>query len=301
MRVHGGYRTAPKRPELLLLNQLIVSALSLEIGQIWLICSHSASASGRTRGPEFKSRRPDYAKPQPRPSLERGTTGGLAPPCQTPVQPLARPRLFTVGEGWGIASWVSITHKWFLPTGVQVRPLLHEAENPVRCVPSWRRRGRAAGGWSEVAVRAGLAVLPPATRQRRRLTASPGQRSADTVDRWTSRASGPGEQRHRGDPRFLRASVREPRRARRGVGLPDSGRDDLEIHFAGPPAGERPPGFCFVYVDDADELYDEWRRTAAPGRVERPTDHELRHARLLLVDPHGNEIRVGSAPKPKIL
>ncbi len=79
-------------------------------------------------------------------------------------------------------------------------------------------------------------------------------------------------------------------------------RDELEIHLAGPPAGDRPPGFCFVYVEDADELYAEWKgKAAAPGRIEQPLNTNYGMRVFVLVDPHGNEIRVGSAPKRKIL
>jgi hypothetical protein len=77
-------------------------------------------------------------------------------------------------------------------------------------------------------------------------------------------------------------------------------RDDLEIHVAGPTAGERPPGFCFIYVDDADAVYAEWRgRAASTGRVERPLNTNFGMRMFTLFDPDENEVRVGSAPKPE--
>jgi catechol 2,3-dioxygenase-like lactoylglutathione lyase family enzyme len=77
-------------------------------------------------------------------------------------------------------------------------------------------------------------------------------------------------------------------------------REGVELHFVGPTAGERPPGFCFVYVEDADDLHAEWQgRAAAPGRIERPLNTNYGMRVFALVDPDGNEVRIGSAPKPE--
>ena len=79
-------------------------------------------------------------------------------------------------------------------------------------------------------------------------------------------------------------------------------RDSLEIHATGPTVGPRPAGFCFVYVDDVDALYDEWRdKVSSAGRIERPANTNYGMRVFVLVDPDDNEIRVGSAPKPERL
>lgn len=75
-------------------------------------------------------------------------------------------------------------------------------------------------------------------------------------------------------------------------------RDGVEIHVAGPALGERPAGFCFVYVDDADIAYAEWAgKAAAPGRIERPRASNFGMRIFSIFDPDGNEVRVGSPPK----
>jgi hypothetical protein len=76
-------------------------------------------------------------------------------------------------------------------------------------------------------------------------------------------------------------------------------REDVEIHFAGPATGPRAPGFCFVYVDDADSVYAEWQgKAASPGRIERPLNTNYGMRVFSVFDPYDNEVRVGSAPKP---
>jgi hypothetical protein len=77
-------------------------------------------------------------------------------------------------------------------------------------------------------------------------------------------------------------------------------RGDIELHFAGPASGERSPGFCFVYVDDADGVYTEWEgKAASPGRIERPLNTNYGMRVFAIFDPDDNEVRVGSAPKPE--
>ena len=77
-------------------------------------------------------------------------------------------------------------------------------------------------------------------------------------------------------------------------------RDGIEIHVAGPAVGERAPGFCFVYVDDADELYTEWQdRITPPGRIERPANTNYGMRVFSFVDPDGNDVRVGSPARPE--
>lgn len=73
------------------------------------------------------------------------------------------------------------------------------------------------------------------------------------------------------------------------------GRDDSELHFIGPSSGARPAGICFLYVDDANALYAEWQGTVvAPARIEAPVDQDYGMRTFTLIDPHDNEVRVGS-------
>jgi hypothetical protein len=74
-------------------------------------------------------------------------------------------------------------------------------------------------------------------------------------------------------------------------------RESVELHFMGPVAGPRAPGFCFVYVDDADSIYSEWQgKAASPGRIERPLNTNYGMRVFAMFDPDDNEVRVGSAP-----
>jgi len=79
-------------------------------------------------------------------------------------------------------------------------------------------------------------------------------------------------------------------------------REGIELHFVGPSAGQRAPGFCFVYVDDADSVYAEWQgKAVSPGRIERPLNTNYGMRVFAIIDPDDNEVRVGSAPKPERL
>jgi catechol 2,3-dioxygenase-like lactoylglutathione lyase family enzyme len=73
------------------------------------------------------------------------------------------------------------------------------------------------------------------------------------------------------------------------------GRGGIELHFVGPSGGRRPAASCFVWVDDADALYAEWRANA-PGeaRIEPPVDTAWGMRSFALRDPDDNEIGVGS-------
>lgn len=78
-------------------------------------------------------------------------------------------------------------------------------------------------------------------------------------------------------------------------------REGVELHFTGPSAGPRAPGFCFVYVEDADSIYAEWQgKAASPGRIERPLNTNYGMRVFSIFDPHDNEVRVGSSPKREV-
>lgn len=70
-------------------------------------------------------------------------------------------------------------------------------------------------------------------------------------------------------------------------------RDGIEIHLGVP--SERDPqsrANAYLWVDDADELAEEWRSAGAD--VHGPEDTEWGQHEGALVDPDGNVIRFGS-------
>ena len=71
-------------------------------------------------------------------------------------------------------------------------------------------------------------------------------------------------------------------------------RDGIEIHLGFAPArlDESPRHSAYVWVDDADDLANEWR--AAGAEVHGPEDTEWGQHEGALVDPDGNVIRFGS-------
>ncbi len=67
------------------------------------------------------------------------------------------------------------------------------------------------------------------------------------------------------------------------------------LHLAaGPGHDPAHAGSAYVYVRDADALYEEWSRAGIGGRTlpVGPTDYQLREGSH--VDPDGNLIRFGS-------
>ena len=79
-------------------------------------------------------------------------------------------------------------------------------------------------------------------------------------------------------------------------------RDEVSLHLSldeghGPEAGHQHVGTAYLYVEDADALYDEWARPGVGGatRVVGDTPYKLREGSH--VDPDGNLIRFGS-PMP---
>jgi uncharacterized glyoxalase superfamily protein PhnB len=51
---------------------------------------------------------------------------------------------------------------------------------------------------------------------------------------------------------------------------------------------------CYLYVDDADALYEAWTTAGVTGRFEPPEDTPYDLREFAHVDPDGNLLRVGS-------
>ncbi|HEY3941141.1 MAG TPA: MarR family transcriptional regulator [Acidimicrobiales bacterium] len=80
-----------------------------------------------------------------------------------------------------------------------------------------------------------------------------------------------------------------------GDGYGFSRRDAVELHLAAGPAQDvGGPGAAYLYVRDADALYEEWSRPGIAGHTHPvgPTPYHLREGSH--VDPDGNLIRFGS-------
>ena len=82
-------------------------------------------------------------------------------------------------------------------------------------------------------------------------------------------------------------------------------RGGIQLHFYGDPDVDplTTASSCYVYTDDADELFGTWRAIGVPtdpatgSRLQGPpvtTDYRMRE--FALVDPSGNLVRVGSPP-----
>jgi catechol 2,3-dioxygenase-like lactoylglutathione lyase family enzyme len=84
------------------------------------------------------------------------------------------------------------------------------------------------------------------------------------------------------------------------------GRDGAELHFILAPQTDplATASSCFVFVDDADALHDEWRTVGVaedPGtgsRLEAPVDTDYGMREFAVVDSSGNLVRVGSPLSP---
>jgi len=77
-------------------------------------------------------------------------------------------------------------------------------------------------------------------------------------------------------------------------------RDEVELHFAGPTTPARGPGSCFIAVDDADALHALWEEhVAAPASLTKPFHTNYGMRAFTLVDPDGNEVRVGAGADGK--
>ena len=69
-------------------------------------------------------------------------------------------------------------------------------------------------------------------------------------------------------------------------------RDGIGLHLEAGPG--RDPGQTYLYVEDADALYEEWTRPGIGGSTRRVHDTEYRLREGAHIDPDGNLIRFGS-------
>ncbi|WP_127818091.1 bleomycin resistance protein [Microbacterium sp. CPCC 204701] len=79
------------------------------------------------------------------------------------------------------------------------------------------------------------------------------------------------------------------------------GRGEIELHYVEDPSVDplRTAAMAYVYVDDAQALYDAWAPlvTAAEetgSRIVEPVDTDYGVREFAVVDPSGNLLRVGS-------
>jgi Ser/Thr protein kinase RdoA (MazF antagonist) len=87
-----------------------------------------------------------------------------------------------------------------------------------------------------------------------------------------------------------------------GDGYGFAGRDEVSLHLSldeghEPEADHRHVGTAYLYVEDADALYDEWARPGVGGLTRRVGDTPYKLREGSHVDPDGNLIRFGS-PMP---
>jgi Ser/Thr protein kinase RdoA (MazF antagonist) len=87
-----------------------------------------------------------------------------------------------------------------------------------------------------------------------------------------------------------------------GDGYGFAARDEVSLHLSldeghGPAAGHQHVGTAYLYVEDADALYDEWARPGVGGLTRRVGDTPYKLREGSHVDPDGNLIRFGS-PMP---
>jgi uncharacterized glyoxalase superfamily protein PhnB len=71
---------------------------------------------------------------------------------------------------------------------------------------------------------------------------------------------------------------------------------EVALHLALSPAHDprTTASCCYLYVDDADQLYAAWRDANAAGVLRPPADTPYGLREFSHVDPEGNLLRVGS-------
>src|SRR5262245_56180222 len=73
-------------------------------------------------------------------------------------------------------------------------------------------------------------------------------------------------------------------------------RDSVHLHLS-QFAGLRPEdstSLAYIFVDDADALFAEWKACGAAGRFDEPVDTEWGRREGAHIDPDGNLLRFGS-------
>lgn len=70
----------------------------------------------------------------------------------------------------------------------------------------------------------------------------------------------------------------------------------VEIHLSGFDAldPKTTTSACYLFVDDADALYDTWSKAGVEGRLRPPIDTPYGKREFGYVDPDGNLLRIGS-------
>jgi catechol 2,3-dioxygenase-like lactoylglutathione lyase family enzyme len=73
-------------------------------------------------------------------------------------------------------------------------------------------------------------------------------------------------------------------------------RGGVDLHLAGVPdlQIDENTSACYLYVDDADGLYAEWKAAAAGGRLTEPRSTPYGLREFAYADPDGNLLRIGS-------
>jgi hypothetical protein len=82
-----------------------------------------------------------------------------------------------------------------------------------------------------------------------------------------------------------------------GGGYGYARRDDVQLHFSedGRHEPRRSAAVVYLYVDDADALYAQWRSSGVSGQFHEPVDTEYGLREGAHVDRDGNLLRFGSA------
>jgi catechol 2,3-dioxygenase-like lactoylglutathione lyase family enzyme len=72
-------------------------------------------------------------------------------------------------------------------------------------------------------------------------------------------------------------------------------RDDVELHFVHSPevSPEESHGACYLRLDDAQAVYDEWAPLDVKG-MHAPRDTPWGMREFFMIDPSGNLIRIGT-------
>jgi hypothetical protein len=76
-------------------------------------------------------------------------------------------------------------------------------------------------------------------------------------------------------------------------------RDGVQLHLSRAPGldPKTSTSVCYLYVDDADRLYTEWKAAKVEGHFGKPEDKPYGLREFGYVDPDGNLLRVGSQLK----